>query len=266
MAPPRKIIRQQQEILIEFLEENRDVANGIPPGAPISHQPSRQKWTMLAKKLNSVNGGVTKTPDGWKKYWFEWRHKCRKKAADARRYQSGSDMGRNRFVPLNDLEIRVLELSGKGSVTPSVPMSQQLDDFLAEDSDSEQPLETIKIQAAQVTVKPRQSVSSTSKHFVNCAEDQTRPSTPPPKWAIDLETRRIAAEERMAEALMSMAAVMKSQEERRAMLDERIADAITTIAGTVQDLNSGVQEALRHLQQLHPIQSNGPSLKRDVFL
>lgn len=70
----------------------------------------------------------------------------------------------------------------------------------------------------------------------------------------------------MAEALESMANVMRSQEERRGMLEERIADALTAIAGTVQDLNSGVQEALQHMQQIHPLQTNGPDLKGDVFL
>lgn len=77
--------------------------------------------------------------------------------------------------------------------------------------------------------------------------------SPPPKWAIDFEERRLAAEERIADALESMANIMKNQEERRGLLEERIADALTAIAGTVQDLNSGVQDAL---QQLHPVQAN----------
>lgn len=93
----------------------------------------------------------------------------------------------------------------------------------------------------------------------------SRSGSPPPRWAIELEERRIAAEERMAEALASMAAVMRSQEERRAMLDERIADALTTIAGTFQDLNSGIHEVVQNLQQSHLIKSNGPDLKEDIF-
>lgn len=44
------------------------------------------------------------------------------------------------------MEVRVLELSGKGSVTAVVPSSKQLEDFMAEDSDSEQatPVDTVK--------------------------------------------------------------------------------------------------------------------------
>ncbi|CAG9784239.1 unnamed protein product [Diatraea saccharalis] len=248
MAPPRRILRQQLEILMDFLEENKDMSKGLPPGTPVSHQATRQKWAVLAKQLNAVQSGALKTPDGWKKYWFEWRHKCRRKASDARRYQSSNDGNTNRFIPLNDLEVRVLELSGKGTVTPVASTSKQLENFLAEDSDSE-PLENVKIRSA--------TASSNSKKPTKTLDDDTRALTPPPKWALEIEERRITAEERIANALESIAIVMRTQEERRSMLEERIADAITALAGTVQDLNSGVQEAVQHLQQLHPLQVNG---------
>lgn len=95
-------------------------------------------------------------------YWFEWRHKCRKKAANVRRFRSGSDNGPNRCIPLNDLEVRVLELSGKGSVTAAVSSSSQLDNFLAEDSDSE-PLENLKVKCAPASIKIRKSFNSTPR-------------------------------------------------------------------------------------------------------
>lgn len=98
-------------------------------------------------------------------YWFEWRHKCRKKAADARRFQSGA----NRFVPLNDLEIRVLELIGKDTAIDASKVSSQLESFLAEDSDSDsQPLENIKVQALSAKKsRPRRFATGTS----NAASD-----------------------------------------------------------------------------------------------
>lgn len=95
------------------------------------------------------------------------------------------------------------------------------------------------------------------------SDDEHRGISPPPKWAIDFEERRVAADERMADALESIAATMRSQEERQVMLQERIADALTAIAGTVQDLNSGIHEALQHL---HPLHTNRTELKQDVFL
>ncbi|KPJ12735.1 hypothetical protein RR48_02637 [Papilio machaon] len=252
MAPPRRILRQQLEILMDFLEENKDMSKGLPPGTPVSHHATRQKWAALAKKLNAVQSGTLKTPDGWKKYWFEWRHKCRRKAADARRFQSTSEGGTNRFVPLNDLEVRVLELSGKGSVTSSKPNTKQIEDFIAENSDSEQQM--IDNTLVEPIARVKRSVSATK---VNA--DDTFPDESPPKWALELEERRISAEERIAEALQSISNVMLVQEERRKLLENRMADALTAIAGTLQDLNSGLQDTL---QRLIPSE---PSLKNDVF-
>lgn len=67
MAPPRRILKQQLEILMNFLEKNREMSKGLIPGAPISRQETKQKWASLAKKLNAVDGGAMKTADEWKK-------------------------------------------------------------------------------------------------------------------------------------------------------------------------------------------------------
>lgn len=67
MAPPRRILRQQLEILMDFLEENKDMSKGLLPGTPVTHQKTKQKWSVLAKQLNAVETGALKTPDGWKK-------------------------------------------------------------------------------------------------------------------------------------------------------------------------------------------------------
>lgn len=105
-------------------------------------------------------------------YWFEWRHKCRKKAANSRRFRSGPDGGTNRCIPLNDLEVRVLELSGKGSVATADSPSNQLDDFLADDSDSE-PLENLKVRSTPAIEIVRPSVITAArlpignKYFMN---------------------------------------------------------------------------------------------------
>lgn len=69
----------------------------------------------------------------------------------------------------------------------------------------------------------------------------------------------------MADALESMASIMRLQEERRSMLEERIADTLTSVAGNVQELNNGIQEAVMHLQRLNPT-SNGPDIKDHVFI
>lgn len=66
MAPPRKILRRQLEILVDYLEENRDISRGTP-FSPVGHQAAKVKWNALAKKLNAVEGGAHKSPEGWKK-------------------------------------------------------------------------------------------------------------------------------------------------------------------------------------------------------
>ncbi|CAG4944069.1 unnamed protein product [Colias eurytheme] len=245
MAPPRRIVREQLEILIDFLESNRDMSKGLLPSAPMSHQAMRHKWAVLAKKLNAVESGALKAPDGWKKYWFEWRHKCRKKAANAKKFQSDPNASSSRFVPLNDLEIRVLELNGEGSVSAAVSSSKQLENFITENSDNEDVSNDESIdESVPVKVKVRQSISSNNSKMHT---DEAR-VTPPPRWALDLEERRIASQERMADALQSIASTLRSQEERRSMLDDRIADTLTALAGTIQDLNSGVHDMIQHIQ------------------
>lgn len=66
MAPPRRIVRSQLDMLINFLEENQDAIHGGPQGGT-SIAVTRKKWMVLAKKLNSVEGGTMKTPEAWKK-------------------------------------------------------------------------------------------------------------------------------------------------------------------------------------------------------
>lgn len=63
----------------------------------------------------------------------------------------------------------------------------------------------------------------------------------------------------------SIAGVMRSQEERRGMLEERIADAMTAIAGAMQDLSSGLQNVLQHIQHLQSSPTE-TSMKEVVFL
>lgn len=89
-------------------------------------------------------------------------------------------------------------------------------------------------------------------------------SPPPPQWALDLEERRIAAEERMAEALETIATTMRVQEERRSMLDERIADALGAIAGTLQEIHSSSQHKnpVNHID----IPQQESAMKNVIFL
>lgn len=68
MAPPRQVLRQQLEILVDFVEENRELLKGTTAvGSMPDQQCVRQKWAGIAKKLNAVESGAMKTPERWKK-------------------------------------------------------------------------------------------------------------------------------------------------------------------------------------------------------
>lgn len=67
MAPPRQVLRQQLEILMDFVEENKELLKGTTAGSLLSQQYVRQKWTGIAKKMNAVESGALKTPERWKK-------------------------------------------------------------------------------------------------------------------------------------------------------------------------------------------------------
>lgn len=70
MAPPRQVLRQQLEILVDFVEENKALLKGTTAGSMLAQQFVRQKWTGISKKLNAVESGALKTPERWKKVSF----------------------------------------------------------------------------------------------------------------------------------------------------------------------------------------------------
>ncbi|CAH2104349.1 unnamed protein product [Euphydryas editha] len=256
MAPPRKIIKRQLEILVDYLEENKDISGGTP-FSPIGLHAAKVKWTIVAKKLNAVENGAQKSPDGWKKYWFEWRHKCRKKAANIQQNQLNSSGGSQK-VTLNDIEVRALNINGKGSVEPSITSAKKLEIFLSEDSDSEHQLRIVEDQDTK-DIKPTKRRQMT--------ENVTRGGTPPPEWAMILEDRRIAAEERIAKALESIASMMRVQEERRNTIEERIVETLSSIADNLQTLNCSVNQknSLQQIQQMNHEQTE-TSMKDVIFL
>ncbi|XP_023941568.2 uncharacterized protein LOC112048312 [Bicyclus anynana] len=257
MAPPKKIVKRQQEIMIDFLEQNIEMAKGIPVSSPVTHEAMKEKWIKLTRKLNAVDGGDKKAVQGWKRYWFTWRHRCSKKAENVNKIKTMSPGDLHRFLPLDELEVRVLQLHQKQK--GSIPKVEYIKQDSESDIEHEQDEEThfpVKVQIKEIkTMRPTTDYNSK----INSID----PSTPPPQWALDLEDRRIAAEERMADALETIANTMRTQEERRSMLDERIADALTAIAGTLQEINSSSQHrnAMNHM----PTQSDQESAMKDVI-
>ncbi|XP_013182870.2 uncharacterized protein LOC106129000 [Amyelois transitella] len=267
MAPPRRILREQLKILLDFLHENRDLCTRHL-ASPIKFDETRQKWKTVAKKLNSVPNGSFKTAHFWRRYWIEWSNKVKTKAAQRVMMKSGEES--KRILPLDKLEIRALELSGKGFIVAMLKSKNEKfpvkDTILPAEVDTAsdlQPMNKIKQETSQEASSSEVQQSSRTSRL--SADNAKSSSLPPPKWALELEERRIAAEERVAASLEKMASLFKAQDKRQSILEERMANALTAMAGTLQDLNCGIQEAVQHLQQTHPVQMNDRNMK-DVLL
>ncbi|XP_011206967.2 uncharacterized protein LOC105228725 [Bactrocera dorsalis] len=88
----------QEAILVKFMQEYPDLACGT-----LSNKQLRNDlWNLLANKLN-VRGPPRKTPERWKKVWFDWRSAVKRKIVQERNEAAAGDQ--------DDLQIRKTFLS-----------------------------------------------------------------------------------------------------------------------------------------------------------
>ncbi|CAG9790299.1 unnamed protein product [Diatraea saccharalis] len=95
MPAHRKISARQTEILIGFLEANKNLAKGhvSQQGGPLGKQNNSQIWERLTEKLNCCGSGSTKSAKEWKVYWNNIKYKVRAKATKIRRHMTGTGGG-----------------------------------------------------------------------------------------------------------------------------------------------------------------------------
>lgn len=67
MPASRKISQRQLDILLDFLEANKDLAMGRCARGPLSGELADRAWESVAVKLNSVADGVTKSAGQWRR-------------------------------------------------------------------------------------------------------------------------------------------------------------------------------------------------------
>ncbi|XP_045450230.1 uncharacterized protein LOC123658989 [Melitaea cinxia] len=276
MPARRKISPRQMDILLEFAESNRDIALGRLTGGPLAHQATRQAWVSVAKKLNAIAEGFTKTPDQWRRYWIEFKAKIKSKAADSRRNASATGGGPNKLVPLTQAEERGLAIIGtvaveglpgvrlpldiptaEGSRPPvtseTVPASPStalpLPNSLAPYPDTEPPMDVEFLEeevpfplgvqspepSSSKSLLPNTEPPAPATHIQSVDQPEVaspREERPPvhltlptqrstsrrqkmrrdervPRWAYDLEEKRIAAEERLASAMEAMVQLIR---------------------------------------------------------
>lgn len=102
-------------------------------------------------------------------------------------------------------------------------------------------------------------------HFHLCHKfpETARNVTPPPEWAIALEDRRIAAEERIAKSLEAMVTLMQVQEHRRAIIEEKIVDTLSAITNNLKELHN---DNRKYSHPSHTEETDHTSMKDVIFL
>ncbi|CAG5059824.1 unnamed protein product [Parnassius apollo] len=111
-AEPRSRASPEQfAALCEFMECHGDITR--PQQGLQGRIKADRLWQKLGELLNSIDGGVTKPIEKWKKVWADWKAKTKKKALVMRRGDNG---GLNSRQTLTALEQRVLRIMGLSSV------------------------------------------------------------------------------------------------------------------------------------------------------
>ncbi|KAJ0170740.1 hypothetical protein K1T71_013512 [Dendrolimus kikuchii] len=106
MEPRLRASPKQFSVLIEFMERHGDL--GRPQPGIQGRIKAESLWLELGRQLNSIDGGVHKSFEKWKKVWADWKTKTKGKFLRIRKHACGSS-SRN---PLTALEERVLAVTG----------------------------------------------------------------------------------------------------------------------------------------------------------
>ncbi|XP_045785418.1 uncharacterized protein LOC123880986 isoform X2 [Maniola jurtina] len=123
MEPRARASGEQFSALLEYMESHGDLSKP-QPGAQGRLRADRS-WQELANLLNSIGGGVNKTPEKWKKVWADWKSKTKKKALMIRRHASGTGGGPSRGPNLTALETRLLGIIGALAVEGHEEIDEQ---------------------------------------------------------------------------------------------------------------------------------------------
>ncbi|CAH0698424.1 unnamed protein product [Spodoptera exigua] len=143
MEPRLRAIPEQFLVLIDFMERRGDISK--PQSSAQGRFKGHQLWQDLATTLNSVNGGVKKSADKWKKVWADWKTKTKKKYLTIRQHSSGGG-GSSSRASLTALEERVVAVIGVSAVAGQAIQEQGFNKpsndpplIHVEDSSSEMP-------------------------------------------------------------------------------------------------------------------------------
>ncbi|XP_034834892.1 uncharacterized protein [Maniola hyperantus] len=183
---------KQMEILVSFMEENKDFGRGhVFSKGRLAKQMIAAKWAKLAARLNSVTG-ANKSARKWREYWNDKKYSVRKKSLSI---LGGSSSKKS----LDEMDVRILNVVGKVAVysEESVRIPNPFDDETA--VEDELPADSnLNGHDADGTDN---STPLKRRRYI-----RTRKGVVAPDWAIQIEARRVRAEERSAAAFEALAA------------------------------------------------------------
>ncbi|KPI98044.1 hypothetical protein RR46_11165 [Papilio xuthus] len=119
MEPRQRTSGVQFAVMLEFMERHGDLSK--PECGLQGRHRSTLLWEELAHTLNSIRGGVNKSPDKWKKVWADWKSKTKKKTLMICRQKNG---GTNRVV-LTPMEERLMAMVGELTVQDLSDVEEQ---------------------------------------------------------------------------------------------------------------------------------------------
>lgn len=123
----RQVSRQHLEVLAQYMER-------YPPLALASarsregHVQSKRMWEKIARTLNRIDEGVTKSGKSWARYWIDLKFKIRRKYAVIQKCLSE---GTHCTIHLNPLEERIVKIltDEEGNLLPTASVYHQMKSY-----------------------------------------------------------------------------------------------------------------------------------------
>lgn len=191
MAPRRKVTLTQMELLLEFVHSHRNIALGRPPPGPRGVRETREAWRSISASLNCILGGARKTSDQWRRILS---------LGDPLSSQPSTS-----GMPTNTSQSPASPKPSSSAYNEQAMKVEWLDDCLLSDAEETQPVE--QMPAAQA-VEQKPAAQEVEPTLSSEAADNPREGSIP-RWAFDMELRRIQVETRLVEAVEGILGVLK---------------------------------------------------------
>ncbi|CAG9786748.1 unnamed protein product [Diatraea saccharalis] len=232
---PSRPSHLQVEGLVEFLEQNPNIAKGLLKTAQGKTE-TKRKWAQIAVTLNAL-GGVNKDGPGWAKYWAEkkclLKKMCSKLSASLR--QTGG--GTTDLPQLSDMDKRFVAVMGGRSfacgdsqlaINPFPQM--HLTSETATTAVMETPRDVgneVQVEVPEeIVIEVLPSPSPTASQVVPPPlSPEPLPTYPKIDRMARIEERRVEAERMTAEALAATSSRI-----------DRLADAILEVAAALNNI------------------------------